>query len=98
MVRKTLVALVALVVFSVGANLAEAQRQSYRGTFRTVRQLILRIENRADLFRNSLNAQNQSRVYGAGDANLVQDFRTSIGQLRVRFDRREACPRLPGFS
>jgi len=90
MVRKTLIALVALVVLSAGTNLAEAQRQSYRGTFRTVRQLILRIENRADLFSNSLNAQNQSRVYGARDANLVQDFRTSVAQLRVRFDRREA--------
>lgn len=88
--RRTLIALMALVVLSGGSTLAEAQRQTYRGTFRSVRQLILRIENRASLFRNSLNAQNQSRVYGAGDANSVQDLQTSVTELRVRFDRRQA--------
>ncbi|MDQ2921512.1 MAG: hypothetical protein M3R52_07880 [Acidobacteriota bacterium] len=92
MVRKTLVAFVALVVLSAGAAFTQAQRQSYRGTFRSVRQLILRIENRTGLFRNSLNARNQSSVYGTGGANmnLVQDLETSVAQLRVRFDRREA--------
>src|SRR5687767_236009 len=88
-VRKTLIAFVALVVLS-GSTVAEAQRQSYRGTFRSVRQLIVRIENRASLLRNSLNAQNQSRVYSSGSANLVQDLQTSVAQLRVRFDRRQA--------
>lgn len=90
MFRRTLIALVALVVLSAGSTLAEAQRQTYRGTFRSVRQLILRIENNASLVRNSLNAQNQGRVYGAGGANLVQDLQTSVAQLRVRFDRRQA--------
>lgn len=93
MVRKTLVAFLAVVVLSAGATLTQAQRQSYRGTFRSVRQLILRIEKRTDLFRNSLNAQNQGRVYGTGGTNLenlVQDLETGVGQLRVRFDRREA--------
>jgi len=92
MVRKTLVAFLALVVLSAGATVTRAQRQSYRGSFRSVRQLILRIENRTDLFRNSLKAQNQSRVDGTRGTNmtLVQDLESAVTQLRVRFDRREA--------
>ena len=93
MVRKTLVAFLAVVVLSTGATLTQAQRQTYRGTFRSVRQLILRIENRTDLFRNSL-AQYQSRVSGTvGDADLgnsVQELERAVTQLRERFDRREA--------
>src|SRR5947208_917319 len=53
--RKNLVVLLAVVVLSAGATLTQAQRRSYRGTFRSVRQLILRIENRTDVFRNSLD-------------------------------------------
>jgi hypothetical protein len=89
-VRKALVALLAVVLLSAGATLTQAQRQSYRGTYRSVRQLILRIENRTDLFRNSLNAQSQSRIYGGRENldNLAQDLATSVEQLRDRFDRR----------
>jgi hypothetical protein len=92
MVRKTLVAILALVVLSAGATVTQAQSQGYRGSFRSVRQLILRIENRTDLFRNSLNAQSQSRVDGTrgSNMNLVQDLENAVTQLRVRFDRREA--------
>jgi hypothetical protein len=93
MVRKTLFAILVLVVLSAGATVTQAQRQSYRGTFRSVRQLILRIENRTDLFRRSLNAQNQSRVNITGGRNiddLVRDLEAAASQLRVRFDRREA--------
>ena len=91
MVRKKLFAILALVVLSAGHT--QAQRQSYRGTFRSVRQLILRIENRSDLFRRSLTAQNQTRVNGTGERkidDLVQDLETAATQLRVRFDRRES--------
>ena len=92
MVRKILAAFLGVVVLSAGATLVQAQRQTYRGTFRSVRQLILRIENRTNLFRNSLDAQSQSRVNGVGGANidnLVQELEAAVGQLRVRFDRRE---------
>jgi hypothetical protein len=47
-VRKTLVAFFAVVVLSAGATLTQAQRQTYQGTNRSVRQLILRIENRTE--------------------------------------------------
>ncbi len=92
-IRKTLTAVLAVVVLSAGATLTQAQRQTYRGTTRTVRQLILRIENRTNVLRNSLNAQNQSRVYGTGGEdvnNLVQDLNTAVTQLRDRFDRRQS--------
>lgn len=92
-IRKTLTAFLAVVVLSAGATLTQAQRQTYRGTTRTVRQLILRIENRTNVLRNSLNAQNQSRVYGTGGEdvnNLVQDLDTAVTQLRDRFDRRQS--------
>ena len=48
-VRKTLVVFLAVVVLSAGATLTQGQRRSYRGTFRSVRQLILRIENRTTM-------------------------------------------------
>jgi hypothetical protein len=89
-IRKTLVAFLALVVLSAGATLAQAQRQTYRGTARSVRQLILRIENRTDIFRNSVNARNQ-RVYGGENLNtLVEDLDRAVVQLRERFDSRQS--------
>jgi YmgG-like glycine-zipper protein len=90
-IRRTLVAFLAVVVLSAGATFTQAQRQTYRGTARSVRQLILRIENRTDLFRNSINAQNQSRVYGGENLNtLVDDLDRAVGQLRERFDSRQS--------
>lgn len=92
-IRKTLTAFLAVLVLSAGATLTQAQRQTYRGTTRSVRTLILRIENRTNVLRNSLNAQNQSRVYGTGGEdvnNLVQDLDTAVTQLRERFDRRQS--------
>jgi len=90
-IRKTLVAFLAVVILSAGATLTQAQRQTYRGTARAARQLILRIENRTDIFRNSLNAQNQNRVYGGENLNtLVDDLDRAVVQLRERFDRRQS--------
>lgn len=91
-IRKTLFAFLAVIVLSAGSALTQAQRQTYRGTFRSVRQLILRIENRTDTFRNSVNAVDQSRVYGTGeDLNtLVQDLDSVVNRLRERFDSRQS--------
>ena len=93
-IRKTLVGFLAVLVLSAGATLTQAQRQTYRGTTRSVRQLIMRIESRTNILRNSLNAQNQTGVYGArvdqNLNNLVQDLDTAVIQLRERFDRRES--------
>lgn len=92
-IKRPLLALLALFMLSAGATLTNAQAQTYRGTFRTVRQLVLRIENRTDVFQNTLNAQNQTRIYGTGgeDINvLTQDLHTAVSQLRERFDQRHS--------
>jgi hypothetical protein len=92
-IRKTLLASLAMMLLAAGATLTQAQRQTYRGTARSVRQVILRIENRTDIFRNTVNAQNQSRVYATGGANLnnlVDDLDRAVVQLRERFDRRQS--------
>lgn len=90
-IRKAFVATLAVVLLSAGASLTHAQ--TYRGTFRSVRQLILRIENRTDVLRNSLNAQSQTNIYGTPGERvetLVQDLDTAVEQLRMRFDQRQS--------
>jgi hypothetical protein len=90
--RKTLVAFLTVVVLSAGAAVTQAQRQTYRGTTSSVRQLILRIKNGTDVFQNNLNA-NQGRVYGANGQNLItsaDDLDRAVVQLQQRFDRRQA--------
>ena len=62
LIKRMFVGVLAALVLSAGATFTQAQRQPYRGTNRAVRQLILRIENRSDIFRNSLNAQSQNNV------------------------------------
>jgi YMGG-like Gly-zipper len=92
-IRRTFVAMLALLLLSTGASLTQAQRQTYRGTHRVVRQLILRIENRTEIFRNAISGQNETRVY-TNDAtsvrNMVEDFDRSVVQLRENFDRRQS--------
>jgi len=92
-IRKTLVALLAVIALSASASLTQAQRQTYRGASRSVRQLILRIENRTDIFRNTVNAQAQSSIYGTSGENLnnlVDDLDRAVVQLREHLDRRQA--------
>jgi len=73
---------------------AQAQQRPYRGTYQSVRTTILRLENRANLFRNSMQtwAARNSATYGpAEDINVMAgDFNDSVRQLRNRFDRRQA--------
>lgn len=94
MVRKTLVALVAVILLSAGTSLSQTQTQGYRGTFRTVRQLIVRIDNRAGIFNNNLQTALASTNYGTNReeniGNLAREFDDSVSQLRVQFDSRQA--------
>src|SRR5262245_15663121 len=75
--------------------LAQAQQQRvYRGTYQSVRQVILRLENRANLFRNGLEnwTVNSTPAYTT-DENInqtVRDFNDSVRRLRDRFDRNQA--------
>jgi hypothetical protein len=90
-IRKSLVTLLAVLVLFAGASLTQAQRETYQGNSRALRQLILRIENHTDAFRNSLNAQTRiNTVRGENLENLAQDLDTAVVQLRQRFDRRTA--------
>src|SRR5882672_5902487 len=72
---------------------AQPQR-AYRGSYQSVRQIILRLENRANLFRNSVDnwSQSSNATYGSnGELNTtVRDFNDSVRRLRDNFDRRQA--------
>ena len=75
---------------------AQAQTRTYRGSFQTVRRLIIRIENRSVNFSNSLQnwaSRNPNATYSpaAGeDINVfVRDFDESVRTLRDRFDARQ---------
>jgi len=93
----TVMPIVCLILVSLSA---QAQRRVYRGTNQrgtnqSVRQLILRIENRANLFRNSVqvwSVGNTAQTYGSNeDINvLVRDFDDSVRRLHARFDQRQA--------
>jgi outer membrane lipoprotein SlyB len=73
---------------------AEAQyQQPYRVTEREVNQLLRRIENRADRFKNSLGrALDRSRLDNTRREDninqLVADFEQATNQLRERFNNR----------
>jgi type IV secretion system protein VirB10 len=88
LIKKTLAAFLAVTVLSLGATLAEAQRPTYRGTNRAVRQLITRIETNTGLLRNTLNSQmRMNRANRVELSSLVQDLNSAVLQLRTRFDR-----------
>lgn len=91
MLRKNLVASLVIILLSSGPVHLQAQSQSYRGTFRAVRQLILRLETRTTAFRNIVNAQNPTSSNGNGMLReAVQEFDQAVEQLRLRFDQRVA--------
>ncbi len=78
---------------SLRITLTQAQRQTYRGTFRSIQQLISRIDNRTDLLRSSINSPSDQRVYGTTGQDVdavVNDLDSSIEELQQRFNRRTA--------
>lgn len=92
--RRGFAAIVAIGLLCVGFT-AIAQQRSYRGTYQSVLQLIHRIEDRTDLFRNSLDAAlDQSTLDGSSaedNINLfVRDFDAAVSRLRERFGRRQS--------
>jgi len=93
-IRRGFAAIVAIGLMCVGFT-ALAQQRGYRGTYKSVLQLIHRIEDRTDLFRNSLDAAlDQSTLDGSraeDNINLfVRDFDAAVSRLRERFDRRQS--------
>ncbi len=91
---KGFLAIVALGIFSTGIS-AQSQQRSYRGTYQSVLQLIHRIEDRTDLFRNSLEAaldQSTPELTSPDDdINLyVRNFDAAMNRLRERFEKRQS--------
>lgn len=79
------------------AFVAQAQTRVYRGTFQSVRRLIVRLDNRATIFTNSVQdwasrnpLDSSSRIAGEDIDLFVRDFDESVRQLRDRFDARHA--------
>ena len=94
MLRKTVVAIFAVVLLSAGASLSQAQNQGYRGTFRTVRPLIVRLDSRASLFTNNVENALAANTLRANQeeniSNLVREFDDSVSRLRVQFEARQS--------
>lgn len=91
--RKTLISFFATTLIVASTTFAAAQRQSYRGTYRSVQQLISRLDNRTDLLRTSLNASSQQRAYGTSGQDvraLLNDLDLAVETLQQRFNRRNS--------
>ena len=93
MTRRLITAPLSIVCLLIAGLFAQAQEQRpYRGTYSSVRQVILRLENRANLFRNSMEdwSRTSTAAYGANEdvTVTVRDFNDSVRRLRDRFDRR----------
>ena len=92
MVRKTMAALMMALVFAAGASLTQAQRQPYRGTYRSVQQLLSRIGTGTDLLLSRVNTRNRTSVYDrniqADLGSSVQSLSSTVMQLRERFNNR----------
>src|SRR6266478_8666955 len=94
MSRRFFAAASSIMCLTMISLLAQAQQRVYQGPSQSTRQAILRLENRANLFRNSVQAwsqENASETYGSEDLNvLARDFNNGVRRLRDRFDRRQA--------
>ncbi len=95
MSRRYFTASLSILCLTMMSLLGQAQQRVYRSANQSTRQAILRIENRANLLRNSVQVwsqRNSSPTYGSSeDINvLVRDFNDSVRRLRDRFDRRQA--------
>src|SRR5207237_2161726 len=100
MMRRFITAPLSILFVIILGLLAQAQQRPYRGTYQSVRQTILRLETRANLFRNSIEAWSQSdtAAYATSenvnatneDVNVIaRDFADSVRSLRDRFDARQ---------
>ena len=85
-VRKTMAALLVALVFSAGASFTQAQRQTYRGSYRSVQLLLSRIGTGTDQMLRRVNTRNQTIQADLGSS--VQSLNSTVLQLRSRFNSR----------
>jgi len=92
--KRTLVAIGAVILLSSGASLSQAQTQGYRGTFRSVQQVIVRMDTRAGTFANNIQNAVATNTYGANReeniSNLSREFDDAVSRLRVQFNARQS--------
>jgi uncharacterized protein YoxC len=86
MVRKTMAALLVALTVSAGASFTQAQRQTYRGTYRSVQLLLSRIGTGTDQMLRRVNTRN--RTFQADLGSSVQSLNSTVVQLRERFNNR----------
>jgi len=79
-------ALLVAVVVAAGASVTEAQRQTYRGTYRSVQLLLSRIGTGTDQMLRRVNTRNQT--FQADLGSSVQSLSATVVQLRERFNSR----------
>ena len=82
-----------IICILVAAVVSQAQRQqSYRGTYQSVRQLILRIENRSANFMTTVESASTNDRYAANDdiAALARDYDSAVKRLSNNFTRRRS--------
>ena len=71
----------------------QAQRATYRGTFQSVRRVIVRVENRSNVLQNSLQNWTNRNTTGSSNEDIhlfVRDFDQSVRHLRDRFNARQS--------
>jgi hypothetical protein len=88
MVRKTMAALLVALVLSAGASFTQAQRQTYRGSYRSVQLLLSRIGTGTDQMLRRVNTRN--RTIQADLGSSVQSLNSTVLQLRERFNNRRS--------
>jgi uncharacterized protein YoxC len=86
MVRKTMAAALVALVVTAGASFAQAQRQTYRGTYRSVQLLLTRVGTGTDQLLRRVNTRN--RTIQADLGSSVQSLNSTVLQLRQRFNNR----------
>ena len=86
MVRKTMAALLVALIVSAGASFTQAQRQTYRGTYRSVQLLLSRIGTGTDQMLRRVNTRN--RTFQADLGSSVRSLNSTVLQLRERFNNR----------
>jgi len=94
--RRFFSATLSIMCLVIAGVLAQAQPQrAYRGTYQSVRQLILRIENRSDAFRNNVELWTNNNATGTYATNddinlLARDYDSAVRRLADRFARRQS--------
>src|SRR5919109_1865322 len=82
-----------LVMGLMAAGVSGQMQRSYRGTFQSMQQLLNRIEDRTDLFRDSLDFSLERTPIDTARAednidSFTSDFEDAVRRLHERFDQR----------